>query len=282
MTPFLLGLSTAYLANRDAPLPSGQTIWIVLLAALLGIFALLMFALEGLVCILLAVPLGLVTSLAGGIIGRQLAAMGHRRGRPLLSIAALPLMFVAEAALPPMIIINSAQTIIIAAPPAAVWRSIISPAPIGPAPPLLSIAGFAYPISGTLLGTDVGALRIGEFSTGRTHERVTAWDPGRRLALAVLDQPEMMTEMSPYRDVHAPHLDGYFETQTTSFELAAAGRGETRLTIRAVHRLRIDPLLYWEPLARWAIAQNLERVLASLKQRAEAEAPINAPPPARR
>ena len=50
MTPFLVGLAAAYLANRDVALPPARSRLVVLSAAALGVGALLMFALEGLIC----------------------------------------------------------------------------------------------------------------------------------------------------------------------------------------------------------------------------------------
>jgi hypothetical protein len=270
MTPFLVGLATAYLANRDVALAPGRSMAAVLAAAALGVGALLMFALEGLVCsILLVVPLGTVTAMAGGALGSYLAAVGHKRGRPLFGIAALPLIFAVEAAVPPAVMITTYEAVEVAAPPSTVWRVLTSSEPIGSEPKLIALAGFAFPIRGTLMGEGIGARRLGAFSTGIAHERVTAWEPRRKLAFTVIDQPAMMEEMSPYRRVHAPHLNGYFETGDTSFELQPLPGGATRLTTRASHVLRLDPALYWEPMARWAIHANVSRVLESIKEKAE-------------
>ena len=268
-TPFLVGLATAYIANRDLALPPGKTLPVVLIAAALGVLALLMFALEGFVCIVLVVPLGAVMAGLGGLLGRQLADVGHSRGRPLLSVAILPFVFVTEAALPPSVTITTNQSIEIAAPAPRVWQALISNAPIAGDPGLVALADFAYPIRSRIVGQGVGAIRQGEFSTGIARERVTAWEPGKALAFAIIAQPAMMEEMSPYRRVHAPHLHGYFETDTTRFEIETLAAGKSRLTVHASHRLRIDPVLYWEPLARWAIGKNVTRVLESIKGAAE-------------
>jgi hypothetical protein len=274
MTPFLVGITTAYLANRSVALASGRTSGLVMAAAGLGTLALVMFALEGFVCILLAAPLASVAALVGGAIGRALAAVGHKRGKPLLSVALLPAMFALEAAMPPSVEITMEQAIDISAPPSAVWRAVVSDEPIGSPPALVAEAGFSYPVGGHLLGNGIGAVRLGEFSTGVARERVTDWQPGRRLAFVVDSQPPMMEEMSPYRRVHAPHLSGYFETSATAFDLKALPGGRTRLSVRATHTLRIDPALYWEPMARWAISQNVYRVLRSIKGRVELNASI--------
>lgn len=281
MTPFLVGLAAAYLANREVALPPARSRAIVLLASALGVGALLMFALEGFICILLVVPLGAAAALAGGAVGHRLATVGHKRGRPLLSVAALPLIFALEAAVPPAVIITTYESVVITAPPSVVWRVLTSTDEIGSEPKLLAMAGFAFPVRGTLLGEGVGAVRIGEFSTGVAHERVTAWEPGRRLAFTVVDQPAMMEEMSPYRRVQASHLHGYFETKGTSFDLQQRPGNATQLTIRASHVMRLDPALYWEPMARWAIHKNVTRVLTSVKSKAEAISPLLPPATAR-
>jgi len=269
MTPFLVGLSTAYIANREVALPRGQTVLLVMAAAGLGTLALIMCALEGLVCVLLASPLGAIVALAGGGLGRVLAALGHHRGRPLLCVALLPAVFALEAAAPPAVPIELQESIDIDAPPALVWQAVTSDDPIGPPPWPVAQAGFAYPIRARLLGKHAGAERIGLFSTGIARERVTDWVPSRRLSFTLLNQPPMMEEMSPYRRVHAPHVSGYFLTTRTSFELKPLAGDRTRLILKDSHILRLDPALYWEPMARWAIAQNVSRVLQSIKRRAE-------------
>lgn len=269
MTPFLVGLTTAYLANRSVALKPGRTLPLVLLSAGLGSLALVMLALEGIICILMAAPLGLAAAAVGGAIGRGMASAGHKRGKPLLSVALLPALFVLEAAMPPALPIAVEQGIDIAASPSEVWRALTSGEPIASDPGLVARAGLAYPIRSALRGGHVGAERLGIFSTGTARERITQWVPGRRLAFTVLSQPPAMEEMSPYRRVHAPHVSGYFETSETSFELVPLPGGGTRLVAGATHTLRIEPVLYWAPVARWAIRENVARVLTDIRDKAE-------------
>lgn len=268
-TPFLVGVITAYLANRDSALTFKQTALLVVLAAGLGTLALVMLALEGIVCIALAAPLGALVAMAGGALGRMAALKGRNQGRPLTSIVFLPAVFFVESVVPPALPIAMHETIDIAAPPTAVWQALTSDEPIAAPPGLVAYAGLAYPIRGRIIGEGVGAQRIGEFSTGLAWEQVTAWEPDRKLTFTVLIQPPIMKEISPYRHVHAPHVSGYFETSTTSFELQPLANGATRLTARAAHMLRMDPVFYWEPMARWAIHANVTRVLQDIKQKAE-------------
>ena len=193
-----------------------------------------------------------------------------------MSVAVLPALFALEASMPPAIVMQTSQHIDIAASPDRVWKAITGEDPIVPPPGLTGRAGLAYPIRARLIGTGIGATRLGEFSTGTARERVTEWEPGRTLAFTVISQPPAMEEMSPYRKVHAPHVDGYFITGDTRFSMTPLAGGRTRLTIEAAHILRIDPVLYWDPIARWAIRTNVRRVLIDAKAKAERSSSVRA------
>src|SRR5215208_1796678 len=58
--PFVIGVVTGYLANRDGDIGGSLTMFSVAIAIALGSVALVVFALEGAVCIVMAAPLGLV------------------------------------------------------------------------------------------------------------------------------------------------------------------------------------------------------------------------------
>lgn len=271
MTPFLVGMTTGFLANRRRSMSFGQTSKLVMGAATIGSLALVLMALEGILCILLAAPLGAVVAIAGGGLGRAAARVGQRKDQPLMSLALLPALFALEAAMPPIAPIATYESIEIAASPSAVWAALTDSSPIASGPGVVGFSGLAYPVRGHLLGTGVGAERLGEFSTGIAHERVTQWQPERRLAFTVIEQPPAMEEMSPYRKVHAPHVRGYFDTAETRFDLEPLANGGTRLTAHATHVLKMDPVLYWEPVARWAIHLNVTRVLRDIEAKALAD-----------
>ena len=268
-TPFVVGVTTGWIANRAAPLSSGDTIKLVLASASLGCVALITLALEGLICLVLVSPLGAAVAILGGYAGRGLALRGHGGGGPLASVAVLPLLILADVALPPAAIVDVRQSIEIAARPDTVWRALIDDEAIAEPPGLVAWTGLAVPVRGRLLGHGVGATRLGEFSTGVAVERVTAWEEGRRLSFAVLSEPPIMVEMSPWDTVHAPHVSGYVTVRETTFRLAPLPGARTRLTVTAGQTLRIDPVLYWLPLARWATERNLARVLRDVGRRAE-------------
>lgn len=272
LTPFVVGFTTGYLVNRQELQTAKATNGLVLLSAALGCLGLILFALEGLICLILAAPLGALLAIAGGALGRRAARIGKDPSVPLYCVALLPLMFGADALSPPAAMMLTNQSVVIEAPASRVWRVLTSDNPIREPPTLVGRLGLAYPERAHLAGRHVGATRIGYFSTGIARERITQWRENELLGFEVVSQPPAMTEMSPYRHVNAPHVNGYFVTGETRFQLEAIDAHRTRLTILAAHRLRIDPIVYWEPIARWAADSNTLRVLRDVKLRAEAQA----------
>lgn len=268
-TPFLVGLITGFLANRGHVRSMAETFGAVTAAGALGTLALLMLALEGLMCVILILPLAIGLAAIGGFIGRAAAKRLVDPRQPFYSVALLPLIFLFDAAMPPELPIATRAAITIDAPPETVWVSLTADRPVREKPGLVGFAGLAYPVAGRIAGTGVGARRQGQFSTGIADERLTIWQPGRALAFRVVRQPPAMEEMSPYRKLQTPHLVGYFDTGETHFDLIPLPGGRTRLTVSAGHVLRIDPVLYWGPIARWAIGQNVGRVLSDVRRDAE-------------
>ncbi len=116
------------------------------------------------------------------------------------------------------------------------------------------------------------------FSTGVAYERVTEWDRGKRLSFIVLSDPPTLRELSPYRKVNAPHVNGYFRTLDARFTITRLGNGHTRLSLATRHELDLSPAFYWMPIAQWAVHTNKRRVLEHFAHQAEAiRAPASMP-----
>jgi hypothetical protein len=278
LSPFVIGAVTAYLANQRTDLGFARTAPLVLGALWLGALSLLGLALEGVVCLVLASPLVVTLGLLGAAAGEGLARLTRRPVRDALAvIVLLPLAFATEHAMPDTTRFEARSSVDVAAPPPAVWRAITHMGAIEAPPSLPFRLGLAYPTAGVIHGEGVGAIREGHFSTGVAYERVTEWSPGRRLTFAVLSDAPSMTELSPYAQVNAPHVAGYFRTRTAQFDLTPLGGGWTRLTLTTEHELDLNPAFYWVPIAQWATAQNEARVLAHFRGLAERLAANHAP-----
>jgi uncharacterized membrane protein YhaH (DUF805 family) len=275
-SPFTIGATTGYFANRRADLSPFRTAELVAGAIFLGGVALLIAALEGLICILMAAPLAMVAALVGGMLGRAIALYSRGPARQGLSaVALLPVIFALETSLPTAVPFDTLSRLQIGAPPPAVWKVLVR-TDLSEEPVALPFRlGLAYPVRGEVLGQGIGSIRLGEFSTGVALERVTEWIPNRKLSFILLNEVPAMRELSPYAKVHAPHVVGYFRTTNTSFELLDREDGNTEVIERTSHLLSLEPVLYWLPLARWVVHENNARVLAHIKHRAEASQAIN-------
>ena len=270
VAPLVIGVTTAFLSNRKRDIGWRRTFELIVAAMALGSVGLIVGALEGIFCILLASPLALGAAMIGGALGRALASSGKRSAEnSCMSIALLPMVFTSEYALPTDTSFDTSESIDIAAAPHDVWLSIINMGTLGETPALPFRLGVAYPVRGEIIGQGVGAIRRGTFSTGVALERVTEWAPDRKLAFVVVSDPPAMHELSPYRHVNAPHVKGYFRTTYTSFEIIPLGNGRSRIVEHTHHELKLDPILYWMPFARWIIHENNTRVLSHIQHQAE-------------
>jgi hypothetical protein len=155
------------------------------------------------------------------------------------------------------------------APPATVWRHIVSFPELPPAREWVFRAGIAAPTGARIDGAGVGATRYCDFTTGAFVEPVVAWDEGRLLAFDITRQPAPLRERSPWGEIRAPHLDGYFRATYGEFRLAERAGGGTRLVGTTRYVVDMFPQVYWRMISD-AIVESIHlRVLRSIARRAE-------------
>jgi hypothetical protein len=274
-TPIIAGIVAAYVYNGQVAHGWWPSIGVAMLPALCvgGLF--LIFALEGVICLVMAAPIVLPMAALGGLLGKAIADSQRGRRRRdagmLGCVLVLPLAAYGESRLP-----NDAEYVVetsveVMAPPEVVWRNVVDFRPIDSPEPWLFHWGIAGPKSATIDGRGVGAIRRCNFTTGSFVEPITVWDQGKRLAFDVTEQPEPMFELSPYRHVHPPHLDGSFRSTRGEFVLEPLTGGRTRLVGRTWYRLELSPHGYWTVWTDWIIHRIHERVLEHIKRLAERE-----------
>ena len=270
-TPFTLGAVTAYVFNRESPQGSGATAQVVSLSLVLLAGALLLFALEGLVCVALALPLALALALLGGIFGRAIALHTPGRAGHLASLMlAIPVLAGVDGARGPSPLYEVEDTVVVAAPPAAVWRNVVSFSALPPPTEALFRLGIAYPIRARIDGVGAGAIRRCEFSTGTFVEPISAWEAPTRLSFDITAQPVPLRELSPYGPIAPPHLHGYFRATRGAFRLTALPGGRTLLVGATWYELDIDPREYWKVPADAIVSAIHRRVLSHIKRLTEA------------
>jgi hypothetical protein len=150
-----------------------------------------------------------------------------------------------------------------------VWQEVVAFPPIAAATPWWGRLGIAYPVAARIEGTGVGAIRYCEFSTGAFVEPITTWEPGRRLGFEVTAAPAPLVELSPWRRLAPPHLDGYLRSHRGEFRLVALPDGRTRLEGSTWYSVRMAPEGYWSVVSGWLIRRIHHRVLAHVAEQAE-------------
>lgn len=157
------------------------------------------------------------------------------------------------------------SSIKIHAPIETVWENVIHFSDISAEPSWYFRMGIAYPTRAHIVGTGVGAQRFCEFSTGTFVEPITAWQRPTQLSFNVSQQPDPMFELTPYRHIHPPHLNGAFRSVRGEFRLAAIGHQHTLLEGSTWYQLDVRPLNYWTIWTDWILHRIHHRVLDHIK-----------------
>jgi hypothetical protein len=281
--PFVFGLATAALFGLSRPQPLRACLAVVMLGTTIAGFAILLLALEGAICLIMAAPLGYALTALGGLVGYALQSRPWLArdsfGYVLLLGLTLPALLAAESrTAPEPEEIECVSAVEIDAPPEVVWRAVVAFPELPPPDDWLFRCGVAYPVRAEIDGTGPGAVRCCVFSTGAFVEPIDVWDEPRLLAFRVTEQPEPMTEWSPYR-IHPPHLDNYLVSRRGQFRLVALPDGRTRLEGTTWYTNRMWPAAYWRLWSDHIIHKIHLRVLRHIKAVAEDQARWSIPEP---
>jgi uncharacterized membrane protein YhaH (DUF805 family) len=272
--PFCLGMFSVLVYSYHEPRSWSNCFIVSLLPVGLVGIALIAVAMEGIICVLMAAPFALGLAFLGGMVGYMIQAHYWRsKQRPAmlsLVILMIPTAFGVEhaAALrPPEFVVRTA--IEINAPPQKVWNEVVAFAEIPPPRELLFRAGIAYPIRAEISGHGVGAVRHCVFSTGPFVEPIEIWDEPRLLKFGVTANPAPLNELTPYGNIDAPHLHGYFVSEEGQFALTVLPGGRTRLEGTTWYRHTMWPAGYWHLWSDYIIHKIHYRVLEHIRTEAE-------------
>lgn len=278
-TPILMGACAAYLYNRSAPRSFAVSAGIGAIAALFGCLAMLLFALEGIVCLVMAAPILVPLAALGGLLGKAIADASRRpRSDLAAAVLILPLWAAGESWLvkaPERVILTTVE---IDAPPSMVWNNVVAFPDLPRYRAWYFNLGIACPERARIIGQGVGAIRHCEFSTGTFVEPITVWDEPHRLAFNVAEQPAPMRELSPYTDVHPPHLADFLRATRGEFLLVPLPCARTRLEGRTWYRSEMFPQWYWTAWSDLLIHRIHERVLDHIKRLSDEEVVVGIRP----
>jgi hypothetical protein len=187
------------------------------------------------------------------------------------AIAILPLLAGIETFQSPPPLREIVSSVEIAAPPETVWRNVVSFPDLPPPHEWFFLAGIACPERARIDGQGIGAIRYCEFSTGSFVEPISVWDEPQRLAFDVTKQPPTMRELSPWGDIHPPHLDFVLRSRRGEFRLIPLENGGTRLEGRTWYDFDMGPRTYWALWGDYFIHRIHLRVLEHIQQLSEAD-----------
>jgi uncharacterized membrane protein YhaH (DUF805 family) len=140
-SPFVVGATAGYLANRDGDIGILRTEQVTAAATALGGAALVVAPMEGIVCIVMASPLVLAVALMGGMFGRDVAVSSRRSARQtLLSVTLLPLVFAVDT-VTSATTFDTTETVFVDASAPVVWNAITISAREGAAPESCLLTG---------------------------------------------------------------------------------------------------------------------------------------------
>jgi len=269
-TPLFMGAASAWFYNRRRSHGFLVSAGLGALSVVCGFLGMFFFALEGAICLIMAVPMTAPVAAFGGLLGKAIADASRR---PAFELAAavllLPLWTCLEASLmkePERVVLTAVE---IDAPPAVVWNNVITFPDLPAERQWYFRLGVACPERARIFGQGVGAVRHCDFSTGTFVEPITAWDEAERLAFDVTEQPAPMFELSPYPDIHPPHLTGFLRSTRGEFRLVALKSGRTRLEGRTWYRSATFPSWYWSAWYDLWIHKIHERVLKHIQRLSE-------------
>jgi polyketide cyclase/dehydrase/lipid transport protein len=262
VVPIVLGAITVNAVTRPSIVyrifaPWVPTVIVVLVSGLIGW--------EGAICIIMALPMLLVFASFGGLVGGSKQVQG-RGARAAILVMPFLLSPIESQFTPPTRLVETVTEIDIEAPVETVWPLVTSVDSIEPAeqrPALFTRMGFPRPVSATIAGSGIGAVRSARFERGLVFtETVTEWVPQRRLSFTIDPNTESIppTTLDPHVTIGGP----FFDVLTGTYELHPTHEGRsTRLTLRSRHRVSTRFNLYanwWADQIMASIQQNILRV----------------------
>ncbi|HEY3841470.1 MAG TPA: hypothetical protein VGL72_33095 [Bryobacteraceae bacterium] len=249
------------------PKTLGKAFQIGVATGTLGCALFLFLGLEGFICALMALPIVVLLTTVGSLLVYYSGTESSGKHPTALALL-LPVSFFYDVnAKPPVYAVET--SIIVNAPPDRVWKNAVAFPDIPDRPDWVLRTGLAYPIRTRIAGAGLGAPRNCDLSTGTVEERVTVWDPPKRLQFVVTATPPAMREMGLYGPIHPKHLNGYYISKEGRFELTPLAGNRTLVTGTSWYQHGLWPARYWRWWADIVVHHIHQRVLNHIRALSE-------------
>jgi hypothetical protein len=264
--PVVMGFLAVIIFAENNAIRMKDAISVSLLTLLVTGAGLIFVGIEGLICLAMALPIAAPLAIFGGLLNyamiRNRSTAGQAYMASLLLVVLVPgaseFEHLQHRAAPRFAVTTAVD---IPASPEVVWRATIAPSRLDPPADWIFRAGIAYPLAAHIDGSGLGATRYCNFSTGDLVEPVLEWHEPRLLRFAVKSNPEPMVEMTPYRNIHPPHLRGFLVSRQGQFRLLPDANGGTRLEATTWYEHNLWPAEYWRWWSDYIIHRVHMRVL---------------------
>lgn len=247
LTPLALGALAAFLRGADSPATFADCLSSALTATWLAMIGLLVLALEGIICIAMAFPLTIGMVMVGAALGYGLQrARWHRGAVTTCLVLISPLSMIGENAMERMplpVEVVTEQHVPVSSE--QLWSVMTTPTQLGLSSTMLGKIGLTVPEHIELKADGSQRMLECQTSNGDIRLDVLEYAEGKKLAFRPSSNVAPMKELTPYEEIEAPHLNGYFEVELGAIEIEPQGDGTlVRATTRLRHR--IWPATYWE------------------------------------
>jgi hypothetical protein len=200
----------------------------------------------GVLCGVVAACIMLLPTAAGVVLG---GTARRRKGRPpavatsIVLLVSCGALLAGEPRLEPLPDVEEVTTRrVVGMAPERAWQALVFYEEVDFEPPLLARIGLPHPLRTEGRVTAVGDVKRCVYSTGHLRKRITAFEPGRRLAFDVIEQQGIE--------------DRSVELVRGSFRFEPLGDGRTEVVLSTVYRPLLSARPAWRPFER-----RLARVL---------------------
>ena len=206
---------------------------------LMLVMGLVMFSLAGFFCALVLVGVFIAPITVGTVLGVGLRKIMKRTGfsqgsyLPVLVALLMPVVWGRLSVVERRPVERVSTEVVVDVPRERVWESLVFYEEVTHPPPWILEVGLARPLRTQGQARSVGDVKRCIYNKGPITKRLTAVEPGRRLAFEVIEQ-----QIGYERDVRL--VGG-------AFELEDAGAGKTRVRLVSEYEPKLGPRVAW----RW-------------------------------
>lgn len=272
LLPFVMAMTSTLIMGSSSASKRKylrNTAYLTLLVYCVGIW---LFNWDGIICILMVAPFAIPLTYLGFLAGFAFLNSKMQSSASMtliLLFMSIPALMAFENIETDQSVLRSVSTSIdIDAAANVVWKNITGFSPLAEPTELIFKTGIAYPISASITGTGVGAIRRCNFTTGCTVESISSWDENKLLAFDIQQQPDPIREFT-IKQTHPEHMDGYWLSKKGEFRLIPLANGLTRLEGTTWYTNRIEPVAYWNIWGDYIVRAIQHRVLQHIKLQAE-------------